>query len=75
MLFRSIRVEGTTVDLSQLYDRLMPIAKQFPNQPVRLRGDSQVIYQKMVEVIDTCQKAGIWNISFATQRPGGDSSR
>jgi hypothetical protein len=20
-------------------------------------------------VIDTCQKAGIWNISFATQRP------
>jgi biopolymer transport protein ExbD len=71
----SIRVEGTTVDLSQLYDRLMPIAKQFPNQPVRLRGDSQVIYQKMVEVIDTCQKAGIWNISFATQRPGGESSR
>ena len=31
--------------------------------------DGAVTYQRIVEVIDTCQKAGIWNISFATQRP------
>jgi len=36
---------------------------------VRIRGDGAVAYQRIVEVIDTCQKAGIWNISFATQRP------
>lgn len=66
----SIRVEGVTVDLPQLHDKLAAIAQQFENQPVRIRGDGEVPYQRIVEVIDTCQKAGIWNISFATQRPG-----
>jgi biopolymer transport protein ExbD len=65
----TIRVEGVTMDLDQLFAKLEPIAKQYENQPVRLRGDGAGTYQRMVEVIDTCQKAGIWNISFATQRP------
>lgn len=65
----TIRVEGQTMDLDQLFDKLAPIATQYENQPVRLRGDGAGTYQRMVEVIDTCQKAGIWNISFATQRP------
>ena len=64
-----IRVEGITVDLPQLLEKLSAIAAQFENQPVRIRGDGNVEYQRIVEVIDTCQKAGIWNISFATQRP------
>ena len=64
-----IRVEGLAVDRQQLLDKLSAIAKQFKNQPVRIRGDGGVAYQRIVEVIDTCQKAGIWNISFATQRP------
>ena len=65
----TIRVEGTTVDLEQLLEKLTKIAKEYENQPVRIRGDGGVQYQRIVEVIDTCQKAGIWNISFATQRP------
>ena len=65
----SIRVEGMAVDRQQLFDKLSAIAKQFKNQPVRIRGDGAVAYQRIVEIIDTCQKAGIWNISFATQRP------
>ncbi len=65
----TIRVEGTTVDLEQLRVKLTAIAKQYQNQPVRIRGDGGVPYQRIVEVIDTCQKSGIWNISFATQRP------
>lgn len=65
----TLRVEGLTVDLRQLFDKLSAIARQFENQPVRIRGDGGVAYQRIVEVIDTCQKAGIWNISFATQRP------
>jgi biopolymer transport protein ExbD len=64
-----IRVEGAQVDLAQLHEKLAAIARQFENQPVRIRGDGGVAYQRIVEVIDTCQKAGIWNISFATQRP------
>lgn len=65
----TIRIEGTTVDLPQLLNKLAPIAAAFENQPVRIRGDGDVAYQRIVDVIDTCQKAGIWNISFATQRP------
>lgn len=65
----TIRVEGISVNLPQLLDKLSAIAKQYENQPVRIRGDGKVPYQRIVEVIDTCQKAGIWNISFATQRP------
>lgn len=65
----TIRVEGLTVDRPQLLEKLSAIAAQFKNQPVRIRGDGGVAYQRIVEVIDTCQKAGIWNISFATQRP------
>ncbi len=65
----TLRVEGVTVDLLQLHSKLAAISRQFKNQPVRIRGDGSVAYQRIVEVIDTCQKAGIWNISFATQRP------
>ncbi len=64
-----IRVEGQTMDRNQLFEKLSKVAKQYNNQPVRLRGDGDATFQKMVEIIDTCQKAGIWNISFATQRP------
>ena len=65
----TIRVDSATIDLLQLHSKLSSIAKQYKNQPVRIRGDGKVHYQRIVEVIDTCQKAGIWNISFATQRP------
>lgn len=62
-------VEGQVMSQAQLKQKLSAIAKQHQNQPVRLRGDAKCEYQTIVEVIDTCQKAGIWNISFATQRP------
>ena len=65
----TIRVDSVTMDLAQLLKTLAPIAEQYKNQPVRIRGDGAVSYQRVVEVIDTCTKAGIWNISFATQRP------
>lgn len=65
----TIRIESVTLDLPQLLEKLASIAAQYKNQPVRIRGDGGVAYQRIVEVIDTCQKAGIWNISFATQKP------
>ncbi len=65
----AIRIEGTTLNEAQLFEKLSKIAKQYENQPIRLRGDGNVAYQRIVEIIDICQKAGVWNISFATQRP------
>ena len=34
-----------------------------------LRGDGKASWQTMVEVIDIVERAGIWTISFATQKP------
>ncbi len=65
----TLRVEGSNVNFIELSAKLATVAKIYKNQPVRIRGDGGVSYQRIVEVIDTCQKSGIWNISFATQRP------
>ncbi|MEO0017416.1 MAG: hypothetical protein RLZZ522_699 [Verrucomicrobiota bacterium] len=65
----TLRVDGSNVNFSELGEKLATVAKIYKNQPVRIRGDGGVSYQRIVEVIDTCQKSGIWNISFATQRP------
>ncbi len=65
----SVSVWGETKSKTQLKETLAAIATQHENQPVRVRGDATTPFQRIVEVIDTCQQAGIWNISFATQRP------
>lgn len=65
----TIKIGGGKVDLTQLHEKLASMAAQNKNQPVAIRGDGEVTYKRVVEVIDTCQKAGIWNISFATLKP------
>jgi len=40
-----------------------------PNQPVRIRGDADMSWQKMADVISTCSQAGVWNVSFSKQMP------
>lgn len=71
-------VNGQILEETQLQSKLENIAKAHEDpktgksfQPVRLRGAGEVPYQRMVEVIDLCQKAGIWNISFATRKNKG----
>ncbi|BDS08254.1 biopolymer transporter ExbD [Oceaniferula spumae] len=60
-------VDHAVMTQEQLYSKLTRIAAVHKNQAIRIRGDGKVEYQKIVEVIDICQKAGIPNISFATQ--------
>lgn len=40
-----------------------------PNQPVRIRGDAEMRWQKVADVISTCSRAGVWNVSFSKQLP------
>ena len=60
-------VDNAVMTQAQLFEKLQRIAAVHKNQAIRIRGDGQVEYQKIVEVIDVCQKAGIPHISFATQ--------
>jgi biopolymer transport protein ExbD len=48
---------------------LTRIAGLYPDQAVILRGDQDVNYRHVVEVLDVCRAANIWNVAFATSRP------
>ena len=63
-------VNAEELNEDQLLTKLRAIVEVDKDQPVRLRGDGEITYQTLMGVIDICQKAGIWNISFATRRPG-----
>jgi biopolymer transport protein ExbD len=65
----TVVVEGGVLTREELSERLTNISRIYKNQPVRLRGDANCPYQTIVEIIDLCQKAGIYNISFAAQKP------
>lgn len=65
----AIGISGQQLTRQQLQTRLEAIARVNKNQPIRMRGDAQASYQKIVEVLDIVSRAGIRNISFATERP------
>ena len=64
-----VMVEGEKLSLDQLLMKLKLIAQVYKDQAVILRGDEKTEYQKVMDVLNTCQKAGIWNVSFATRSP------
>ena len=62
-------INGEVLTEKQLLTKLRAIVEVYQHQPVRLRGDGEISYQTLMGVIDICQQAGIWNISFATRKP------
>jgi biopolymer transport protein ExbD len=58
----------TDVDLIQ---RFATITKLNPNVAVIVRGDEEVPYKHIVRVLESCKKAGVWNVSFMTRPPNG----
>jgi len=64
-----IVVNGQPLTVDELLGKLHNIAELYKDQAVINRGDTQTAYDKIIKVLDTCQKAGIWNIAFATRDP------
>lgn len=62
----SIRIEDKIVSDTEVTRRLEAVAAEFENQPLRIRAEKETKFQDIVRVIDLCQRAGIWDISFAT---------
>lgn len=56
-------------DLPTLFERLKVVAVQVPQPEVHIRGDQEVRYQSVGEVLVTCQRAGIAKIGFITEPP------
>lgn len=71
----NVKADGTMVVNGQdnshdeLLSKLKNIASVYKDQAVIIRGDIKTEYDHIVKVLDTCQKAGIWNVAFATKRP------
>jgi biopolymer transport protein ExbD len=65
----AIIVNGQQLTEDELLVKLKNIAAIYKDQAVILRGDEVADYQHVIRVLNTCQKAGIWNIAFATRRP------
>jgi biopolymer transport protein ExbD len=63
----AIIVEGQTLTQDQLLAKLKLIASVYKDQAVILRGDMKSEFQYNMNVLNVCQKAGIWNIAFATR--------
>lgn len=53
---------------AELRDKLEQLAKLYPDQAVILRGDRRTSYDHIVDVLDLCRAANIWNVAFATGR-------
>jgi biopolymer transport protein ExbD len=71
----NVKADGTVVmnrrsmDSNALKEALAKIAALYPDQAVILRGDENTDYRHVVEVLDICRRANIWNVAFATSRP------
>ena len=53
-----------------LVAKLRELATLYPDQAVILRGDQNASYKFIVNVLDLCRRANIWNVAFATAGSG-----
>lgn len=62
----AITVNQRKFTADELSSRLSRLASLYPGQSVVIRADKKAEYEMLMNVIDSCRGAGIWNISFAT---------
>ena len=68
----NVRVDGSivmnrkTLTPVELGAKLKELARLYPDYAVILRGDQNVNYKHIVDVLDICRTANIWNVAFAT---------
>ncbi|MDF3128698.1 biopolymer transporter ExbD [Kiritimatiellaeota bacterium B1221] len=65
----SLVVNGRQLSLEELGELLLRVSDLFPGQPVVIRGDAASDYGFIMNVMDRCREADIFNISFATGVP------
>jgi len=62
----AITVNQRSLDYKNLENMLLKISALFPNQPVIIRADEKAYHKFVINVLDACASADIWNISFST---------
>ena len=70
----NVKVDGSViwnrkpVTSPELLTRLQELARLYPDYAIILRGDERTAYKAIVNVLDICREAGIWNVAFATDK-------
>ena len=70
----NVKADGTvvinrkTLTSAELLEKLKSLAELYPDYAIILRGDVKTNYEHIVQVLDTCRQAGIWNVAFATSK-------
>ncbi len=67
-----VTIDRELFTLEQLESLMRRMVSINPNQPVRIRGDAEARWQTIADVISTCTKAGVWNMSFPKQMPSSE---
>ena len=62
----AIKVNGETMTEDQLNQTLGFAARSNPETPVTIRGDREVVLQRVVAVMDACRIAGLTDIGMMT---------
>ena len=68
----NIKSDGTVIvnrqpkSSQELLELLKKLSQLYPDQAVIVRGDQGVEYKHIVDVLDICRQADIWNVAFAT---------
>ena len=75
----NIRDDGAVVvnqlemDEAALDGLLTRIVEQFTDWAVLIRADQDTRYEDVIDVLDACRRADIWNVSFATTIEDGNA--
>ena len=68
-----VYVQSDPVHPSQLVERLLPLLEARDEKAVFLKGDRELAYGKVIEVLDILHRGGIRQIGMVTERPGRGS--
>ncbi|MBD3295861.1 MAG: biopolymer transporter ExbD [Candidatus Omnitrophica bacterium] len=63
-----IIVNGRRLGQEDLKKMLTRISRLYSGQPVIIRADRRTYHKDVIQVLDICAGAGIWNVSFATMK-------
>jgi len=64
-----IYIREALVPEAELVDRLKPQVATRPGDTVFLKGDRDVPYGKVIDVLDVLRRGGIQNVGMVTERP------
>ncbi|MCE9662402.1 protein TolR [Halomonas sp. M5N1S17] len=70
--FLMVGGDETQVGLDELSDRVLILLDRRPGSPVMVRGDRQVPYGQVVNLMSTLQVAGVANVGLISEPPPRD---